>query len=633
MSLLKPVDYDQRSHAMTITHGIIAGELLVEMRSNIVNGVLLFSCILLLFPYIGLAEDIPLIKKAGVYELPVEINGVITLNFILDTAASDVNIPVDVALTLLRAGTIRDTDFLPGQTYRLADGSLENNARFVLRHLKIGQRRIDNVSASVGKVFGSLLLGQSFLEKLGSWGIDSQKQVLVLGPATAALSQKPSAPSSTVKPPALPPSRAAGKTESTRTSTVSVGVPDTQTGDTYVIEYLDPDNPKSRYSTERKVVSVGGEKITVASKNVNSKTAKARILQFTSEWNLLSSRHPDGGGFDYAPPLKYFDFPLYLGKTWQQTSRETDLKTGAVREHTVSATVGEWEEITVPAGTFRALKITIQTTVLDRATEQKSTGTDISWYAPTIRRSVKSEITSQNFQGQQERQVIQLMQYDLKENQAPIQDSVAKASGREERQGHEAKTDAMGMIPVLGNTHKAVSLVTQMVTLAMQNGGEGQEAQLDALQQQIEALPKPKRGDRKAARPQNDQGLEAFKKEQYEQALQSFLTAYQLDASDVEVVNNIGLMYLKTGNLEEAARYLGGALSLAPNRATAWANLAEVFAHGLQPEEAVAAYALTYRFSKNKDTTRRYLEAQTTNAYDPLVMQAAKAALALSLLK
>jgi hypothetical protein len=62
------------------------------------------------------------------------------LNFVLDTGASEVNIPADVALTLYRAGTIRDTDFLPGRTYRLADGSLENNARFVLRHLKIGQR-------------------------------------------------------------------------------------------------------------------------------------------------------------------------------------------------------------------------------------------------------------------------------------------------------------------------------------------------------------------------------------------------------------------------------------------------------------------------------------------------------------
>ena len=67
---------------------------------------------------------------------------------------------------------------------------------------------------------------------------------------------------------------------------------------------------------------------------------------------------------------------------------------------------------------------------------------------------------------------------------------------------------------MLGNTHQAITFLTQMITLAMQNGGAGQEAQLEALKQQIEALPKPKRGDRKAARLQNDKGLEAFKKAQ-----------------------------------------------------------------------------------------------------------------------
>ena len=47
------------------------------------------------------AEDIPLIKKeTGVYEIPVEINGVITMNFVLDTGASEVQIPVDVFFTL-----------------------------------------------------------------------------------------------------------------------------------------------------------------------------------------------------------------------------------------------------------------------------------------------------------------------------------------------------------------------------------------------------------------------------------------------------------------------------------------------------------------------------------------------------
>src|SRR5713101_4800668 len=156
--------------------------MLSKKHSN--NRILLSLLFVLLCPSLLLAENIPLIKKGGIYEIPVEINGVITLNFVLDTGASEVNIPADVALTLYRAGTIKDADFLPGQTYTLADGSQVNSSRFVLRHLKVGQRRIDNVAASVGEVFSPLLLGQSFLEKLGAWGIDSQKQVLVLGPTT-----------------------------------------------------------------------------------------------------------------------------------------------------------------------------------------------------------------------------------------------------------------------------------------------------------------------------------------------------------------------------------------------------------------------------------------------------------------
>ena len=60
-------------------------------------------------------------NRWGYYALPVAINGVLTLHFILDSGATKVNIPADVALTLLRTGTITDSDFLPGATYVLAD--------------------------------------------------------------------------------------------------------------------------------------------------------------------------------------------------------------------------------------------------------------------------------------------------------------------------------------------------------------------------------------------------------------------------------------------------------------------------------------------------------------------------------
>ena len=55
--------------------------------------------------------------------VPVLINGAITLNFVIDSGATDVSVPADVVMTLIRTGTLQDTDFIGTQTYKLADGS------------------------------------------------------------------------------------------------------------------------------------------------------------------------------------------------------------------------------------------------------------------------------------------------------------------------------------------------------------------------------------------------------------------------------------------------------------------------------------------------------------------------------
>ena len=83
---------------------------------------------------------IALQNTGGTYEVPVLINGAITLPFIVDSGASDVSIPADVVLTLMRAGTINDEDFVGQKTYELADGSKVPSRVFRIRSLKIGDR-------------------------------------------------------------------------------------------------------------------------------------------------------------------------------------------------------------------------------------------------------------------------------------------------------------------------------------------------------------------------------------------------------------------------------------------------------------------------------------------------------------
>ena len=124
--------------------------------------------------------EVPLKQDGGVFVVPVQINGAITLEFMIDSGASVVSMPADVFSTLTRTGTIRDTDIIGTETYVLADGSKTQAATFTIRSLKVGSIVVENVLGSVAPAQGSLLLGQSFLEHFKSWSIDNTKHELML---------------------------------------------------------------------------------------------------------------------------------------------------------------------------------------------------------------------------------------------------------------------------------------------------------------------------------------------------------------------------------------------------------------------------------------------------------------------
>jgi clan AA aspartic protease (TIGR02281 family) len=126
------------------------------------------------------ATVVPMVSEGGTFVVPVRINDQITLNFVVDSGASDVAVPADVVSTLVRTGTITDADFLGKQTYRLADGSTVPSQRFVIRSLKIGDKTLKNVVGSISPRASDLLLGQSFLNRFQSWSIDNQRRALIL---------------------------------------------------------------------------------------------------------------------------------------------------------------------------------------------------------------------------------------------------------------------------------------------------------------------------------------------------------------------------------------------------------------------------------------------------------------------
>ena len=126
------------------------------------------------------AESVPLIHAHGTLQVPVVINDAISLNFTIDSGATDVSIPASLFSTLSRSGVVSRQDLLDKRMYKLADGSGEISQRFRIRSLRVGKLEVRDVIASVGDSGGLLLLGQSFLSRLKSWSIDNERQTLLI---------------------------------------------------------------------------------------------------------------------------------------------------------------------------------------------------------------------------------------------------------------------------------------------------------------------------------------------------------------------------------------------------------------------------------------------------------------------
>jgi predicted aspartyl protease len=127
-------------------------------------------------------EDIEteLIDNHGVHEITARLNGKIEIDFVFDTGASEVSIPLDVFLTLVRTKTITNDDLLPSKSYVLADGDVKEQERFIIRELEVNGTKINNIEATVSEAGAPFLLGQSFLRKFPSIKIDYTKNTITL---------------------------------------------------------------------------------------------------------------------------------------------------------------------------------------------------------------------------------------------------------------------------------------------------------------------------------------------------------------------------------------------------------------------------------------------------------------------
>jgi hypothetical protein len=134
-------------------------------------------------------DEVTLQRRGNSYLVPVAVNGLPPMPFVLDSGSDVVALPGEIVFTLWRTGTLQSTDFIGNEIYRLADGRELPSLSFKIRELKVGQHVIRNVVGSLSSFGADPLLGGSFLSQFAQWRIDNQRHLLILAEAGTELNR------------------------------------------------------------------------------------------------------------------------------------------------------------------------------------------------------------------------------------------------------------------------------------------------------------------------------------------------------------------------------------------------------------------------------------------------------------
>lgn len=109
-------------------------------------------------------------------------------------------------------------------------------------------------------------------------------------------------------------------------------------------------------------------------------------VSYSSEWAPRTSV----AGIIYPEGQRQLKFPLRVGDTYSSVNEfRRALKGQIAGKATWSWKVVGWEEITVPAGKFRALKVEGQGAIQRYDVRREFSATTTVWYAPEVNRYVK----------------------------------------------------------------------------------------------------------------------------------------------------------------------------------------------------------------------------------------------------
>jgi hypothetical protein len=171
----------------------------------------------------------------------------------------------------------------------------------------------------------------------------------------------------------------------------SIPAPDIQVGDSWTYDSIDGYKNVREFTIESRAAEVGADRIVFEWKRTDERASGSWIVNRDLDWIERRSTSGSNVADPFYPSLS---FPLSVGKKWSQ---KVKFVARYEQEKTVEADlegrVIGWEKVTVPAGTFDALKIEVSGPYKGYSGNFNWKGLmrDVIWYAPEVKRPVRTQ--------------------------------------------------------------------------------------------------------------------------------------------------------------------------------------------------------------------------------------------------
>ena len=171
----------------------------------------------------------------------------------------------------------------------------------------------------------------------------------------------------------------------------SVPAPEIRLGDSWTYDSIDGYKNVREFTIESHATEITAERIVFEWKRTDDRASGSWIVNRNLNWIERRSTSGSNVADPYYPNLS---FPLAVGKTWKQ---KVTFVAKYEQEKTIVADlqgkVLGWEQVTVPAGTFDALKIEISGPYRGESGNFNWKGylRDFVWYAPEVKRPVRTQ--------------------------------------------------------------------------------------------------------------------------------------------------------------------------------------------------------------------------------------------------